>query len=865
MTTSFLQNCCGDYWVKSTGTTFLVGTTYLADDGTYWTAISGTPSSYLTVTLSFTSVAGTCSDYSASCGCSKYVITGASSTTNHLYDYIDCNGDVQYNADALVANQFCAKAAFAGTKYGTNMTLVNSGCCNYVVSGCCPPYSIEVMSYPGGYGNCVMDIYGNCYVPISGTCSAATIEWIGYQAPSICEQCQNQAPPCPTCQYASYCLDTGGLLPYDGTYFFTGTYNGYDYYSGGTTSSAFIFWDGNKWCLSDTLGGTCILYGNLNCSSICPDLGNELTPYPCPKTGTTSPCDIFTFDSLFDCNLVSPTPTSTPTPTPTPTPSMTPTPTPTQFCNVAIEVSATTLPQPTPTATPTPSPTTPAFTCDTGSVTYNLFNERFVCTTTKELVNCDTGEYYYVSAPIEYNSTLYPTGTTISAIINGVGMCVIYTNISTNTPNAILETITSVFADCLTCSFVPPTPTPSVTPTRTPTPTPTPSVTPTLTPTVTPTISLTPTITPTVTPSVTATNTPTPSVTPTITPSASLPANLCLVIGSEGGVCGTSYAVTGPLFNGRPTYSYISSYSGVPVKIYWNGIDRWVLENKDTFEICSELLLDLPYPIGTSVDWVSSVIPPTIGCACLSQDTFIYTYFDTCQTYGYTYNFQLCCDTNKIIRITDIPAPLDLGDVYYIESVGFSGCGQVVSTAGTEEYSSISLTAQTDCNDCISSYGCECYCYTVTTKLGYAVTYFVENCDGTYSSELITSATTDIVCAKNIISDGAIITQGSVCNSGTSECLSGCVCYQVDISNQDIAQAIGNSNPANDYKVFVKYYDCESDQYITTGITTPQIIYICTSNFSGKWYYQNDGIVDAIYSIATATVTPCTTSSQCAP
>lgn len=65
------------------------------------------------------------------------------------------------------------------------------------------------------------------------------------------------------------------------------------------------------------------------------------------------------------------------------------------------------------------------------------------------------------------------------------------------------------------CIGIPPTPTPSVTPTNTPTPSITPTITetPTNTPTVTPTITETPTQTPTETP----TNTPTPSITPTNT------------------------------------------------------------------------------------------------------------------------------------------------------------------------------------------------------------------------------------------------------------------------------------------------------------------------------------------------------------
>lgn len=503
MTTSYLKNCCGDYWVKSTGSTFVVGTTYSAVDGTYWTAVSGTPTSYLTVTFSFTSVTGTCADYSANCDCTKYVITGATSGTSHLFDYIDCNGNTQYNVDALVLNQFCAKAAFAGTNYGTKMTLINSGCCGYAVSTCCQPVTFEVMNYPGGYGGCVMDIYGNCYNLISATCDPATIEWIGYQAPSICEQCLNQTPPCPTCQFASYCLDTGGLLPYDGTYFFTGTYNGYDYYSGGTGSVGFIYYDGTKWCLSDTLGGNCLLFGLEPCSNPCPDLGSALTPYVCDlaPTPTPGPCDTFAFDSFFGCDLISPTPSATVSSTPTQTPTVTPTPSPTQPCNVAFIMSATSIPNPTPTPTPSITPSPTVKTCFTGSVTYDLFDETLLCSTTKKLINCDTGEIYYITGAISSGGTPITTGTTISAVINGVGMCVTYVEDSQSSPNATFNVLTDISVDCNTCVFVPPTPTPTNTPSKTPTRTPEPTQTPTQTTTQTPT----------------PTNTPTPSSTPNTT------------------------------------------------------------------------------------------------------------------------------------------------------------------------------------------------------------------------------------------------------------------------------------------------------------------------------------------------------------
>lgn len=234
------------------------------------------------------------------------------------------------------------------------------------------------------------------------------------------------------CPIAIYCLNTGGIYPYDGTFYHVGTYKSNDYYVGNGTSIGYLFFDGIKWCLSDTLGGDCILFGRIPCATDCPDI-NGLTPGPCATTTTTTnPCDIVDFDAIFDCNddipvsqtpTTTPTPTQTPSPTPTVTPGLSPTPTPTvtpttglsptptqtptitptssvtptpglspsptptitptatQLCyGTSMTLSSTTLPGETPTPTPTPSSTPPTFDkCFTGDATFNIMNENFTC------------------------------------------------------------------------------------------------------------------------------------------------------------------------------------------------------------------------------------------------------------------------------------------------------------------------------------------------------------------------------------------------------------------------------------------------------------------------------------------------------
>jgi hypothetical protein len=486
MLTNVLESCCGDYIIQLTGvSTVTVGTLYVDDDNVYWTAIPSGVTPNKVVSLSLTAATGDCSTNTATTGCNYYEITILSSTgTSILYDYIDCDGILHTDVSALEVSGICACAVFAGPNYNAKLVKTNLNCCGFEVETSCQPVTSEIMNIPNNQysGGCVMDISGICYSVVStGVCSAATVEWLGYPASDICYDCDNVSPPCPTCLPAVYCLNTNGTTDYDGTYFFFDTYNGYDYYTGGTNSTGFIYYTGSFWCLSDTLGGDCILFGKIPCSSNCPDLGNELTSGYCSitPTPTPNPCDTFSFDALFNCNLATPTPTPTATVTPTVTPTATPTPTPTQNCNVGIELSATTLPNPTPTPTPsiTPSPFPQA--CFSGTVTYDILDTRFTCTTTKMLVNCDTGAIYYINGALEFDSELLPTGTTFSAIINGFGVCVTYVEKSVQSPNAYITAITAVFVDgCDTCTYVPPTPTPTITPTKTPFPTPTPSATP---------------------------------------------------------------------------------------------------------------------------------------------------------------------------------------------------------------------------------------------------------------------------------------------------------------------------------------------------------------------------------------------------
>ena len=303
------------------------------------------------------------------------------------------------------------------------------------------------------------------------------------------------------CGYSEFCLDTGNSIPHDGTYLSAGTYYGVTYYTGGSPTTAYIYFDSvvkGTWCLSTSLGGSCILFGKKPCLSDCPELCDELTVGTCPTPSPPAVCDTFNFESLFNCPSDALTPTPTPTHTPTPTPTRTPTPTPTNYCSSkSISLSSTTLPTNTPTPTPTPSSTPPLRDCTYGGeVTFTLFDEVFDCGTTKKLINCVTNEVYYVISGLFYNNSLILLGQTFTAYINQTLVCVTYDSKSTNSSNAILNSIVTVLGyGCNLCPIPSPTPTPTHTPTPTPTRTSTPM--PTRTPTQTPTPTRTPTPTPT--------------------------------------------------------------------------------------------------------------------------------------------------------------------------------------------------------------------------------------------------------------------------------------------------------------------------------------------------------------------------------
>ncbi len=325
-------------------------------------------------------------------------------------------------------------------------------------------------------------------------------------------------PTVGTCS-STYCFSTtlSTLSGYSGNYLLTGTYNTYDYYVGDGTTVGYVYNTGDYWCLSDSLGGTCLLEGSTPCESDCPDISaNNFVSGPCP-TPTPSPvnCETFDFTAYFDCDWE---------PLPTPSPSVdcgdvnfdvtslgvTPTPTPSgNFCDgtgVSFSICQYTPPNPTPTITPTITLTK---TVDVqGQATFVMLDEMFNCVNVKVLIDCQTGAELYTSDNLIYSGTPVTTGITMSVIIGGTLRCVTYTGTSNSiSSNCNIDEIINISSSCGTCNQFPsptPTSTPAVTPTTTATATVTPSVTSTQTPSR-------PAGTPTATPTQTRTPQPTPT------------------------------------------------------------------------------------------------------------------------------------------------------------------------------------------------------------------------------------------------------------------------------------------------------------------------------------------------------------------
>ena len=352
----------------------------------------------------------------------------------------------------------------------------------YIYNGQC--YSFVEFSGPGGPNLGIPD-FDTCEFCIITPTPTPTPNPTPTQTPTV-----SSTPS--SCSYTDFCFRTGfsSLSGYSGNFSSAGTYNSRTYYSGDGVTTGYIFYNGTNWCLSATLGGSCLLEG-APCYSACPDISsNYFTTGPCPTpTPSGVNCNTLDFVAYFDCDyepFVTPTPsigcdvvdfsvTAFPT-TPTPTPS-------TSTCNTGIDFSMSGYTPVTP--SPTLSPTiSPSRTVDVGGqLTYRFFDEQFICTSTKVLKDCQSDLEFYVTDSLLFSGTPIAVGVTFGAYLNGDLFCLTYVRDDNNiSSNSNVDSIIQIYGNCTDCTFTL-TPTPSITASNTPTPTKTPTATPSPTPT----------------------------------------------------------------------------------------------------------------------------------------------------------------------------------------------------------------------------------------------------------------------------------------------------------------------------------------------------------------------------------------------
>lgn len=262
------------------------------------------------------------------------------------------------------------------------------------------------------------------------------------------------------CVYTGFCFNTtfSGLSSYSGNYTSTGNfYNSRLTYTGDGTTTGIIYHTGNEWCLSDSYGGTCLLMGKNTGYYPCPDLffgvfntGNCPTPTPTPTNYTE-----LSFDASFDIDYVplpSPTLTVTDLEFEVSSKAVTPTPTPTQTGDFLtgldfklFRTNSTILPSQTPTMTITPTNKIAIY----GKVNFEIIDPIFPCGQVALLVDCSTGQQYYVADIPMFNNIALTPGFFLKAMINNSVKCVEFLMVlTTYTTNATLNGVLSIHNSC---------------------------------------------------------------------------------------------------------------------------------------------------------------------------------------------------------------------------------------------------------------------------------------------------------------------------------------------------------------------------------------------------------------------------------
>ena len=495
-----LEGCCdslytfqecgsGDKFIFSGFTTTLnVGDVYYISSSGFTGYASvityeSTPNVYDSTSAIFTQQTS-CPSYSG-------ITTGATG-----WSYYDYCGDLRFGTE--IGEYVCVNTSLPYSGISVSSTICYGVCKRAALLTNCSNSSVfyGIVDEDTAFVGAVYVYDGNCYsfVEFSGPggpdlsepdyadCSfCAPVPSAPVFTPSVTPSI---TPTLPVCNQNDYCFRTSlpSLSGYSGNYSNAGTHNSRIYYTGDGVTTGYIYFNNSEWCLSSSLGGSCLLKGSSPCVSTCPDLNNShfysgICP---PPTPTATAYNTVSFDAIFECDF-EPTPTPTPTPsvtsTITPTPTITPTSSPLvgiDFIIVPFTASTTSTPTPTPTITLT---RTVAF---SGSVNFTLFEKTFDPVAAKVMRDCATNQEYYVGQNIIYNSSGITIGQVGKVLIDNNIYCLEYVSDNPNiSPNIYISEVYDIYSSCASCSV---------------TPTPTPTVTPTVTPTITSTITPTPSV-----------------------------------------------------------------------------------------------------------------------------------------------------------------------------------------------------------------------------------------------------------------------------------------------------------------------------------------------------------------------------------
>ena len=268
------------------------------------------------------------------------------------------------------------------------------------------------------------------------------------------------------------CVDfqVSSISGYNGTYINAGSYNDKDYYTG-ETGTGIIYYNGDRWCLSTELQGSCIFQSELT-NAKCPSFPDSITNGECINLTQTPTVT----STSTQTPTVSVTITNTITNTPTNTLTLTQSSTNDPCLGFTAEISKFTPVTPTPT-TPSETPIEPIGIEVDGSVLFQIFDNEFECGDIALLRDCESGAEFTVAKPILYLGEQVNVGKGLKVIFSDgiLERCVEYVEDTDGSPTDVITLVLEVSDEpCVNCVSVnreiPNSPTPTTTITNTVTP-----------------------------------------------------------------------------------------------------------------------------------------------------------------------------------------------------------------------------------------------------------------------------------------------------------------------------------------------------------------------------------------------------------